>query len=393
MKAVVCQNTQLSVQELPEPVPAKGQVLVEVLRCGICGSDLHLRHHCEHMGTLLAKVGVPRGAFPKLSDPIVFGHEFCAEVLDFGPGCKKTLKPGTRVVSQNLIRVGGQIELQGLTTGVTGAYAERMLLQEVTMMPVPNGLSSDLAALTEPMAVAFHAVKRSEIAKRDVAIVIGCGPVGLAVICLLKAQGVKTIVASDFSAGRRALATQCGADVVVDPAQSSPYADWKAYGHVQAFPDLLELGMKTLEGLSKLPLPWWHVWRLAEKVGAANLKRPVIFECVGVPGVLQQVIEGAPLQARIVVVGVCMQMDSIEPALAIQKEVDLRFVLGHTPLDFRDTLQLIAEGKANCQPMLTGLVGLHGVAKAFEALGDPEQHAKILIDPKSAAKKPVPLTV
>lgn len=391
MKAVVCQNTKLSVKTLPEPVPAKGQVLVEVLRCGICGSDLHLRHHCERMGAMLTKVGVPADAFPKLSDPIVFGHEFCAEVLDYGPGCKKTLKPGTRVVSQNLIRANGRIELQGLTTGVTGAYAERMLLQEVTMMPVPNGLSSDVAALTEPMAVAFHAVKRSEIARRDVALVIGCGPVGLAVICLLKARGVKTIVASDFSPGRRALATRCGADVVVDPAQASPYADWKAYGHIQQFPDLLELGMKTLEGLRKLPVPWWHAWRLAEKVGAADLKRPVIFECVGVPGVLQQVIEGAPLLSRIVVVGVCMQRDHIEPALAIQKEVDLRFVLGHTPLDFHDTLQLMGEGKVDCTPLLTGVVGLHGVAKAFEALGDPEQHAKILIDPQSAAKAPEPL--
>ena len=149
--------------------------------------------------------------------------------------------------------------------------------------------------------------------------------------------------------------------------------------------------MKTMEALARLPIPWWHAWRLAEKVGAADLKRPVVFECVGVPGVLQQLIEGAPLMSRIVVVGVCMQMDSIEPALAIQKEVDLRFVLGHTPLDFHDTLQLIAEGKVDCQPLLTGVVGLHGVANAFEALADPEQHAKILIDPKSAAKKPVAL--
>lgn len=112
---------------------------------------------------------------------------------------------------------------------------------------------------------------------------------------------------------------------------------------------------------------------------------------VGVPGVLQQVIEGAPLQSRIVVVGVCMAMDRIEPALAIQKEVELRFVLGHTPLDFHDTLQWLGEGKVNGRPLLTGLVGLHGVANAFEALGDPEQHAKILVDPESTAKQPVPI--
>ena len=391
MKAVVCQNTELSVRELPEPVPGVGQVLVEILRCGICGSDLHLRHHCDSMKKMLSKVGVPDGVFPSSREPLVFGHEFCAEILDYGPGCRKKLKPGTRVVSQSVIRIGDHIELQGLTTGVTGGYAERMLMQEVTMLPVANDLSSDLAALTEPMAVAFHAVKRSEIAKRDVAIVIGCGPVGLSVICLLKAQGIKTIVASDFSPGRRALARQCGADIVLNPAETSPYANWQQYGHIQHYPALLELGMSTMESLRKLPLPWWQVWRLAEKLGSASVKRPVIFECVGMPGLLQQVIEGSPLMSRIVVVGVCMPMDSIEPALAIQKEVDLRFVLGHTPLDFRDTLQLIAEGRVNCQPMLTGLVGLAGVANAFDALGDPEQHAKILIDPKSQATAPVPI--
>ena len=89
---------------------------------------------------------------------------------------------------------------------------------------VPNGLSPDLAALTEMMAVALHAVRRSEIGKGDVAIVVGCGPVGLAVICHLKARGVRTVVASDFSPGRRLLASRCGADVVVDPAVDSPYA-------------------------------------------------------------------------------------------------------------------------------------------------------------------------
>ena len=86
------------------------------------------------------------------------------------------------------------------------------------MLPVPNGLAPEVAALTEPMAVAWHAVRRGEVGKKQVAIVIGCGPVGLGVILMLKAKGVRTVVASDFSPGRRALATACGADVVVDPA-------------------------------------------------------------------------------------------------------------------------------------------------------------------------------
>ena len=83
--------------------------------------------------------------------------------------------------------------------------------------------SKSYAVLTEPMAVAAHAVNRSEVGRRDVAVVLGCGPIGLAVICTLKARGVRTIVASDPSAGRRELARRCGADVVVDPREDSPY--------------------------------------------------------------------------------------------------------------------------------------------------------------------------
>src|SRR5207249_12137848 len=126
---------------------------------------------------------------------------------------------------------------------------------------------------------------RSEISKSTVAVVVGCGPVGLAVICMLKARGVRTVVASDFSPGRRALAAACGADVVVDPAQDSPYASAKQYGHLTTAPEVFDLALGTMQRLRRLPLPWRHIWRAAEAVGVAMPKHPVVFECVGVPGV------------------------------------------------------------------------------------------------------------
>jgi threonine dehydrogenase-like Zn-dependent dehydrogenase len=100
------------------------------------------------------------------------------------------------------------------------------------------------------------------------------------------------------------------------------------------------------------------------------------------------VIDGAPLLSRVVVVGVCVGADQFTPAMAINKEIDLRFVLGYTPLEFHDTLQMLAEGKIDPSPMVTGTVGLDGVDAAFGALGDPELHAKILIDPRSPATTP-----
>jgi len=334
---------------------------------------------------VMAQIGYPD--FMRRDTPTVMGHEFCGEIAECGRKTPKSLRPGMIVVSFPLRRAHGGVHLTGLSPLAPGGYAERVVAEASMSFLVPNGLPTDIAALTEPMSVALHAVRRSEVKKRDTAIVLGCGPVGLAVICQLKARGVSTIVASDFSAGRRALATRCGADVVVNPAVESPYEKAAGKGVLTEVPALYELAMSSMEKLSRLP-GWQHVYRAADAVGAAGPKRPVIFECVGVPGMIDGILGAAPLQSRVVVVGVCMGSDQIRPTMAISKEIDLRFVFGYTPLEFRDTLHMLADGKLNAAPLVTGKVGLDGVGAAFEALGDPETHAKIIIDPRSAATAP-----
>src|SRR4051812_11571505 len=387
MKAVVCQNAELAVADRPEPDPGPGQVRLSVLRCGICGSDLHARHGLDDWAELAEQAGYAR--FGRSTESIVFGHEFSGEVAEYGPGCAGTVPTGTPVVALPLIRGAQGIDTVGLSAHAPGAYAEQLIVQESLMLPVTNGLPPDVAALTEPMAVAYHAVRRGEVGKRQVAVVIGCGPVGLGVVLMLKAQGVRTVVASDFSPGRRALATACGADVVVDPAVDSPYtAAGDGHGHLETIPAAFDLAVGAVERLARLPFGWWHAWRVAERLGQAEPKRPVIFECVGVPGVIESILDGAPLFSRVVVVGVCVGEDRIEPAMAINKEIDLRFVIGYTPLEFRDTLHQLAEGEVDPRQLITGEVGLDGVAAAFAALGDPERHAKVLVDPRSAATAP-----
>jgi len=210
--------------------------------------------------------------------------------------------------------------------------------------------------------------------------------VGLAVICWLKARGVRTVVASDPSAGRRALATRCGADVVVDPTEESPYAAGSDRFMTSA-PDLLDLAVGSMDKLRRLP-GWHHAFRAADAVGVALPTGPVVFECVGVPGMIESVVSQAPLATRVVVVGVCMGADAFRPSMAINKELDLRFVLGYTPLEFRDALHALADGTVDASALVTGTVGLEGVAAAFAALGDPEAHAKILVDPASSASRP-----
>jgi threonine dehydrogenase-like Zn-dependent dehydrogenase len=386
VRAVVCQNAELEVVDRPEPTPGRGQVRLQVTRCGICGSDLHARHGMDDWADLSAQAGYHR--FGRSSQPIVFGHEFGGEVAEYGAGCKRDVPTGAPVVALPLIRGEHGVDTVGLSVHAPGAYAEQLVVQESLMLPVPNGLAADVAALTEPMAVGWHAVRRGEVGKRQVAIVIGCGPVGLGVILMLKAKGVRTVVASDYSPGRRALAKTCGADVVVDPSETSPFSAAGDRGYVEDIPSVLELAVGTREKLDRLPIDWWHVWRVAEKLGAAP-KHPVIFECVGVPGVIESIIGGAPLFSRVVVVGVCVGEDRFQPAMAINKEIDLRFVIGYTPLEFRDTLHMLSEGEVDPRPLITGEVGLDGVEAAFAALGDPEKHAKVLIDPSSSAAEPV----
>jgi threonine dehydrogenase-like Zn-dependent dehydrogenase len=378
VKAVVCIEARLEEADGPSPSAGGGQVRIEVLRCGVCGSDLHAREHCDELADVLGEAGYD--GFMRSQQRVVFGHEFCGIVAEHGPGCQRKVPEGTQVVAVPLLRTTTGIEAIGLSAAAPGGYAEQMLVQESLMLPVPNGLPPDVSVLTEPMAVAWHAVRKGEVRKRDVAIVIGCGPIGLAVICMLKAKGVRTIVASDPSPGRRALAQACGADVAVDPGESSPFAAAHDHGHLQTIPAAAQLAIDTVEKLRRMPIAWHRIWRGIEAIGIKPAA-PVVFECVGVPGIIEQIVTGAPLFSRVVVVGVCMGEDRFRPSMAVNKEIDLRFVIGYTPLEFRDTLHMLAEGKVDAGPLLTGRVGLEGVAGAFEALGNPERHAKIVIDP------------
>ncbi|MEO8380301.1 MAG: zinc-binding dehydrogenase [Acidobacteriota bacterium] len=380
MKALVCRNAQFAVDDRPDPVPGPGQVRIKVLRCGICGGDVSARKGLDTWADMAARVGYHR--FGRANEPIVFGHEFSGEVMDYGPGCRRRTPSGKHVVALPLLRGSEGVDTLGYSLHAPGAYAEQMLVSEPLMMPVPNGLAPEVAAMTEPLTVSWHAVRRGEVDKGAVAFVIGCGPIGLGVILMLKARGVKMVVASDYSPGRRAKATACGADVVVDPSQGSLFTAVDRKSHLKDIPAALNLAVGALEKLGRLPVGWWHAWRLAETLGAAP-KPPVIFECVGAPGLLQSVIETAPLFSRVVVVGFTMGADQFMPAMAIRKEIDLRFVGAYTPLEFRDMLHMLANGKVDPRPMLTATVGLEGVDAAFAALGDPEVHAKILIDPSA----------
>jgi len=351
MKAAVMRDRQLVVDDVDEPRPADNQVLVRTLACGICGSDLHALAHGDllvEMSNEAARTGgdgTPVPGMMDLSRDVVMGHEFAAEVLELGPNLQDgsgNRKVGDIVVSLPVTFDAGGVHAVGYSNDYPGGYGELMVLNDLLCMEVPNGLSARHAALTEPMAVGLHAVNRSQVAPGHAAVVLGAGPVGLAVIAALARAGVEPIIAADFSPGRRALATTMGAHEVVDPA-AEPAID---------------------------------AWR---RLGARNPM--VLFEAVGSPGMLDAAMRDAPRNAQILVVGVCMQPDTVRPMLAIGKELNLQFVLGYDPMEFGETLRRIAEGELDVTPLITGSVTIDGVPGAFETLAHPDEHAKILVEP------------
>jgi len=355
MRAVIRRAGALVVDQMAEPVPEAGQVLCRTLACGICGSDLHALDHYDHMIETSERLGAP--GFMKRGADTVFGHEFCCEVIDNGPGGGR-FKAGTRVVSiPGLVSPAG-FETVGYSSRVPGGFAEKIILSDMLLLEVPNGLAAEQAALTEPLSVGEHAVAKAEPSTDQVFMVVGLGPVGLAVIDSLVARGLGPIIACDFSPERRAAAERIGAHRTIDPAEVSPHASWAEFG-VPASP---------MEGL------------IAAAQGR-EVKRPVIFECVGAPGVLQSLAQAAPRGTRIVVAGVCMQTDAIEPFAFIAKEIELRFVLGYTPDEFAGSLRRLAEGRTRFTDTITGVVGLDQTPAAFTALQTDKSQIKIMVRP------------
>lgn len=334
---------RLVVDEIAEPRPGPGQVLVKTLACGICGSDLHYFHHVDGMMDMARSIGWPTLGFEtNLKAGPILGHEFVCEVVDYGPDTRRELEAGQKVCSMPfLLRPAGPI-LIGSSPEATGAYAEYMLLSEATCLPVDESVPDEAAALTEPLGIAVHAVNKANMRPQDVAVVVGCGPIGLATIAVLKARGWPHIIASDLSPKRRQLAQVMGATTVVNAAEASVIA-------------------ATAEAAPGAPL--------------------VIYESTGAKGMLHRLIAEAPQNTHIVGVGIPAGEETFLPMVAIAKEIRLTFVIYYTAEEFAEALALVRGGAIDWRPLITGKVGLDGVTEAFAALADPEAHAKILIEP------------
>ena len=332
--AVYKRPFEMAVIDAPKPRAAAGEVVIKVHACGICGSDLHA-----------VQYGVG------MQPDTIMGHEFCGEVHEVGAGVSD-YRIGDRVAALPFAVCGtcdrcrrGMtihcLNLQALGLGqLPGAYAEFVACGASTLFRLPDSINSRDGALVEPLAVGLHAVKRSGLGPGKTAIVMGAGPIGLAVLTWAKGKGANVVV-SEIAEGRAALARKLGADAVVNPKESDP------------------------------------VVKVREITGHSP---ELIFECIGVKGTLANAIEMVGPRGQVVVVGVCMETDQLVPIICIMKEVSLDFVLGYDPVDFDETIEALASGRIKPQPMVTDIIAIDQVPEMFNALRQPGARAKVLVE-------------
>ena len=161
MRAAVMRNKKIVTADIPPPEPRHGEALVKTLACGICGSDLHALKFADQLSQ--ESPGSGNESVMDLGRDIVMGHEFCAEVVDYGPKTSKRLKAGTRICAMPLLPRPDGVVTVGYSNANPGGYAEYMRLSESFLLEVPKVLSTERAALTEPMAVGYHAVQKARV--------------------------------------------------------------------------------------------------------------------------------------------------------------------------------------------------------------------------------------
>lgn len=335
MKAAVFKEVgkPLEVETVPDPTPEADQLVVKVGYCGICGTDLH--------STREGEAAVDSGC--------ILGHEFVGEVAEVGKALKDRWHVGDRVCSLPFLGCGkckacvngrpfecDSVQLTGLQ--IPGGFAEYVKTGALETLRLPDGLEMESAALIEPLAVALHAARVANLQAGQRVLITGAGPIGLAVALWARFLGARDVVVSEFAESRRELAKKLGASAVIDPSGN-----------------LLEQFQDATGG-----------------------EPDMIFECVGVPGLLQQCVEIAPRHCTLVPVGVCEQPDTFMPFLALVKELRFQFAIAYTRDDFETVIAMLAQGRLNASEMITDIVSLEEMPEAFEALRTPSHQCKVL---------------
>ena len=344
MRAVVLRGGRLEVRETPDPVPGQGELRLKTLSTAICASDVHFMDHPE----LGIDDPTGRSLYDEAQD-IVMGHEFVGEVVGHGPGCSDQFPLGTRVTSMPVRLLGedlGAVRIIGQHPEAQGSFGELLVVPEILARAAPGDASDDAIAVVDAFAVGEFYVRCATIQPGDIAIVIGAGAIGLSAVAALASRDADVIIASDYHADRRALATHFGATHVVDPSERSPFDLWTEV--------LFERGF----------------------TGA-----PVIFECVGASGLIQELVEAGPFGSRIFAAGGWYSGDSLDITVATRQGISIQFGGGPMPDDWYGTLDAVVEGRLDPGPSIGKVIGLEEVPEALELARRSEGPPRIVVHP------------
>jgi (R,R)-butanediol dehydrogenase/meso-butanediol dehydrogenase/diacetyl reductase len=325
--AVLGKDSAFEVDQVADPTPEPGQLVVRVTACGICGSDLKAR--------------------PAMSAGTIMGHEFCGEVVAVGQGVGAPWREGVRAAVLPVMSCGhcpwcraGEVahcevaRLIGLGGG-PGGFAEFAAVSADLSFALPQGLPEAHGALVEPFAVGLHTARVAGIDSGDSVLIIGAGPVGLTTAQWARVLGAKDVVVSDPIAARRELSAQFGATEAIDPSTD-------------------ELG----QGFD------------------------VVIDCVGKPGLLDQSVAATATKGRVVVAGVCAEPDPYLPVMALLKELTISFSVYYRPEEFEFVINAFETGQIDPDPLVTRIVALEQLDSAFASLAGTATESKILVDPR-----------
>lgn len=336
----------LEILQVPDPEPSAREIVLRIKACGVCGSDLHMSEVCDRAG----------GMAP-LPDGAIMGHEFAGEIVEVGNEASSLWQPGERVCALPYIGCGKCVQclsgnghrcpdvVYGGLGRLDGAYAEYARVGMHEALRLPTNVDYRSGALVEPLSVGLHAVNRSRLKSGDAVLIVGAGPVGLAVALWCRFFGARRVVVTDLKASRVEKAASVGATDGIDASKEDVIGRFK-----------------QISG-----------------------NRPdVVFDCVGVPGSQQLAMDYAPMDGRVIVVGVCMQPDTTIPVKAITKELTVVYVFMYRKQDFQMTLDMLGRERIDPSAMVTDVVGFDHFSEAFEALKRPTLQCKVVLDPELA---------
>lgn len=334
MKAAVFHGPRdIRFEDVPRPVLNEGEALMRIRACGICGSDLH-----TYREGLFLQLGLP------LEQGRVLGHEFSGEIVEVC-GEMPDVQVGGRYTT---VSVGGNAEFLRITPQI----ASRMI-------PIPDHLSFEEAATTEPLATSLHAVELADPKDDQVVVVMGAGIIGLGVLQCIRARSSARVIVVDLSERRLQLARELGAHLTINASEEDAVAR-----------------LKALHGDSALSL-----------LDTAESGIDTVFDCAGATArfqgttVLEQAISLVRQNGKVVVVAVFERKIELDVNAVVRKGVQLLGSWAWTPADFVQSMALISSGKIDRKPLITHRFALEQASQAYETQMQANEAVKVVLTP------------